>query len=257
YGVDRISLGVQSFKPSLQQLIHRSQNMDIKAMIAQIHAAGLDRISIDLMYGLPTQSLADWEADLELATALEIDHISLYALTIEEHSAFGRQHLGKVEEDLEADCYDLAIAVLSKAGFEHYEISSFARNKSYSKHNLAYWNYDDFDAIGPGASGKIGNTRFTNLPRLDLYAKGERQQEVTTLSLSEQSFEALMMQLRTCFGIDLQRFQQRFHVDLLQTKADVIAHGVKQGWLILENGNLKTTTRGMHMLHDVLIEFLD
>ncbi|MGL5540148.1 MAG: radical SAM family heme chaperone HemW, partial [Erysipelotrichaceae bacterium] len=200
--VNRISMGVQSFQPRLQALIARSVDQDIAAWIDAIHTAGIPHISIDLIYGLPTQTMEEWKADLQQALMLSIDHLSLYALTIEAHSAFGRQGIEKMEEELEGDMYEYAIATLPTGGFEHYEVSSFARNHAYSLHNLAYWSYADFYGIGPGASGKEGALRYTQSTRLDHYLIGKRERKNETLRSSDQFFEAIMMGLRTKWGVE-------------------------------------------------------
>ena len=136
-------------------MIKRNHNKeDILRCIKELHSIGIDNISIDLIYGLPNQTMQMWKDDLkDIVEHFDIQHISLYALTIEEHSEFGRLHIKNIDEDIEADMYEYAVAYLKQNGFEHYEISNFAKAGKYSKHNMAYWDYDDFIGIGMGQVG--------------------------------------------------------------------------------------------------------
>lgn len=136
YGVNRISLGVQSIDATLIKRMNRHHDKQMVIdTIQRIHHHGIHNISCDLIYGLPAQTPALWQEDLRVLCEQDIQHISLYALTIEEHSAFGREKVAAMEEDEEADFYEAAITYLQSQGFEQYEISNFARHKHYSKHN--------------------------------------------------------------------------------------------------------------------------
>lgn len=256
YGVNRISLGVQTFKPSLQKLIKRSENIDFIHLIEMIHQAGIHNISIDMMYGLPTQTEIDFQQDLQQAFALDIQHLSIYSLTIEEGSLFGRQHQ-VVDSEVEANCYQIAIEACKAHGFEHYEVSSFAKPNAYSKHNLAYWTYQDFYGIGPGASGKKGAIRYTNEPRIDLYIKGKRNHEEEYLELEDQMFETIMMGLRTTFGFSISAFNTKFSVDFRALYADAINKNEALGYLQMKNDQMAITERGMIVLHDILLDFME
>lgn len=121
------------------------------------------------MYALPEQSLEDIKKDLEIFLDLDIKHLSIYSLQIEENSIFGRQNLKPVDEDIEADMYELICRTMEKAGYLHYEISSFCKPGYHSKHNLAYWQDEDFIGLGCGASGKENNVRYDNTRSLKTY----------------------------------------------------------------------------------------
>lgn len=258
FHVNRISLGAQTFQTDLLQLIQRKADRTmIQSCIASLHEHGIHNISIDLMYGLPTQSMKSWMEDLEIAVQLPITHISLYALTIEEHSKFGREQVSPCDENLEADFYEYAIAYLTKHGFEHYEISNFAKPGYRSNHNMAYWHYNDFYGIGCGASGKEAHVRYENTRNLHTYVTQGACPQTTPLSLQDEMFETIMMGLRVVDGVSEEAFRQRYQCSLQEVYADAIAKHIQRGNLIFEQGSLRTTYQGRMLLHEVLLDFLD
>lgn len=257
YGVNRVSMGAQTFQEKLLKIIARKTDFTmIQNRIQALHAAGITNISLDLMYGLPTQTLTMWEKDLSLAMRLPISHISLYSLTIEPNSAFGRKNIQPCDLELESDMYETAIQRLSAGGFDQYEISNFAKAKKRSLHNQMYWHYEDFYGIGCGASGKEHHTRYENTRNLQTYLKEGSTPEVLTLSQADEMFEMMMMSLRLCEGICEQAFKERFHVSLWDVYGDIIEQKIKKGQLVHEDGFLHTTYQGMLLLNDILLDFL-
>lgn len=259
YGINRISLGVQTLQKNLLDIIHRtSTKEDVLEAIDKIHANGIHNISIDLMYGLPTQTMQQWKHDLqEVVEYFDISHISLYSLTIEEHSQFGRDGVKQAEEGLEADMFEYAITFLEQHGFEHYEISNFAKQNKRSLHNQMYWKYEDFIGIGCGASGKENHVRYENTNNLQTYFDQGASPVKIQLTKEDEMFEMLMMGLRTKDGVSQSHFKDIFGVDLWQQYADVLQREVKQGRLLVEGDMLTCTYKGMMLLNDVLVHFLD
>lgn len=257
YGINRISMGAQTFQTELLKKIERVADYAmIKDRIEELHEIGIHNISLDLMYGLPNQTMKQWKQDLIRAQALPISHISLYALTIEEHSKFGREHVAPCEEELEADFYECAMKSLEEYGFEHYEISSFARNKQYALHNLAYWHYDDFYGIGCGASGKEKHMRYDNTRNLNEYIEVGPKPIQTELSKSDEMFEMMMMGLRIKEGVSKQRFYEQFACDPMEVFKEAITKHIQAKNLIENKTHIHTTKQGMMMLHNVLVDFL-
>jgi oxygen-independent coproporphyrinogen III oxidase len=166
-GVNRISLGVQSWADELLKLLGREHNAaQAEASFQIFRTAGFGNVSIDLMFGLPGQTLAQWEADLAKTIALRPDHISTYCLTYEEDTEFFlRQAKGEFHEDPESDaCFlESAMRMLESAGFEHYEISNYARAGFESAHNRGYWAGHDYLGIGPSAFSTVGLERWQNV----------------------------------------------------------------------------------------------
>ena len=196
----------------LKSLNRQHTANDVKKAITMLKSVGIDNISVDLIYGLPNQTLALWKETLNDVMKLEIPHISLYALTIEEHSQFGRDGIQMMDSELEADLYEYAIQFLEANGYEQYEISNFALPNYASKHNIGYWKYEDFYGIGCGASGKEQHVRYDNEWNIQNYLEGKRHQEQTFLTKKDEQFEFLMMGLRMAEGISKQVFEKQFHL---------------------------------------------
>lgn len=257
YGVNRVSLGAQSFDPVLLQRMGRiADEAMIRSCIDHLHQMGIHQISLDLIYGLPDQTMAQWVRDLRKACALPITHLSLYALTIEEHSRFGREHVAPCEAELEADFYEAALKLCKENGFEHYEISSFAKNHCYSMHNLAYWHYDDFIGIGCGASGKEDHRRYDNTRNLHTYITQGPTPEIISLSKEDEMFETMMMGLRLKTGVDDRQFQSRYGCSYHEAFNTAIQKHLALGNLKENKPFLHTTKQGMMLLHEILVDFL-
>lgn len=257
YGVNRISMGAQTFQPGLLKRIERIADFPmIQQRIQQLHEYGISNISLDLMYGLPDQTMQQWISDLHKAAALPITHLSLYALTIEEHSKFGREHVAPCEDDLEADFYETALQILKEHGFEHYEISSFARGQCYSQHNLAYWHYDDFYGIGCGASGKEHHERYENTRNLHTYIQSGASSSFIKLTKEDEMFEMIMMGLRIKEGVSDKLFFERFQCSYHEVFASPIKKHMALHHLKEIDHHLSTTKQGMMILHDILVDFL-
>lgn len=252
-GMNRVSLGVQSFKDSLLSRIGRKHTKEtILQAISILKEAGISNISIDLIYALPGQTLEDVKSDLEQFLQLDIPHLSIYSLQIEENSIFGKQHLEPADPELEADMYDCICDTLKAHGFEHYEISSFCKSGMYSRHNLAYWTDQDFIGMGCGASGREDGIRYDNARSLKQYVEcGVERIEQET----DGPFEAIMMGLRTSFGVDLNAFELKYGFDALERYHTVIERYKEE--LFVENSHLKCNEYGFHILNTILIDFLE
>lgn len=215
-GINRVSLGVQVTQENLLKTIFRKHTYnDVKSVIGLFNNVGITNITIDLMYGIPGQTLADFEESIDEITKLPIKHISLYSLTIEPNSYFGKRGIKALDEETDATMYYEAIRLLSNKGFTHYEISNFALDENYySRHNMSYWNYNDFYGVGVSASSKVGNKRYTNTFSLRTYINEYiDKREVINLSDEDVKFEYTMMNLRLKKGLDLNQYKQLFNED--------------------------------------------
>lgn len=259
YGVNRISLGVQSLQDALLQMMNRKHTKkEVYQKIKQLYDLGITNISVDMIYGFEEQSLQMWEEDLkEITSWKEISHLSLYSLTIEENSVFGKQNKKTQENEIEAKMYDMAIDILKDNGFEQYEIANFAKNNKVSMHNCAYWQYDDFYGIGVGASGKENGVRYENSGTILQYVDKSAKVLKENLDVKDQMFENIMMSLRMRKGLDLNVFKKRYNMDIHDVYKDVIQHEIVKGNLIEEDNFLKVSKQGMFYLHDVLVQFLE
>ena len=221
-GVNRISIGAQSFEPRHLKTLERWHDPDnVERGVDTFRAAGLRRINLDLIFAIPGQTLADWRRDLDRAIALEPDHLSCYNLTYEPKTAMtARRNAGVVEpvdNDIEAAMFETTLDTLSAAGFEAYEISNFARPDEACRHNLLYWTNANWWALGPSASGHVDGVRWKNVPRLGDWLQTSPWSPVTDVEQVDahtRAGEELMLGLRLTRGIDAARF------DALTTSPD-------------------------------------
>ena len=210
-GVNRLSIGIQSFRDEDLRMMNRRHTAEeaVRA-VERARKAGFDNISIDLIYGLPTATLEDWRANVRHAVALGVEHISAYHLTIEENTIFGKKGVTTAPEELSDEEYAVLCEELRKAGYQHYEISNFALPERRSKHNSAYWKSTPYLGLGAGAHSFDGtHTRSWNLPSIVKYLEGVGA-ECETLSQQERYEEVVMVSLRTAEGVDLDLLEEWF-----------------------------------------------
>jgi oxygen-independent coproporphyrinogen-3 oxidase len=246
--VRTLSLGVQSFSDQALRFLGRRHSADAaRSAVATALAAGFDTVSIDLIFGLPGQTAADWTRDLEVVAALGTQHVSCYQLTIQPKTRFGAQAkhglLTELPEDDQAELFQLTHRFLSDAGFAAYEVSSFARSADHqSRHNRKYWNHTPYLGLGPSAHSLAVDGGFARrwwnergTPSWERrVAAGERPiagEEV--LDLSNLAAEALLLGLRTTAGIQLDSFAARFGLDLLAENDALVARLKEEGRIVI------------------------
>lgn len=254
-GINRISLGVQSFQDDLLKTIGRKHSsLQAKQAIKWIKDLGFN-CSIDLMYGLPNQSLEDVMKDLECFLSFDLDHLSIYSLQIEDHSVFGKQGIEAIDENLEADMYEWIDKRLTSQTYAHYEISSYAKNQKYSRHNCSYWDDSDFIGFGCGASGRENGMRYDIDSNLKNYCEKGPFKHTISLTLKEQAFEAIMMALRTQFGLSISQWNQKYHRNFMNDYKKVL--NKYKDVLILDQDRLYCNEKGLEILNTILVDFLD
>lgn len=250
-GVNRVSMGVQTFNDNHLSFLHRrhSANQAISA-IKTLRNAGIANISIDLIYGLPGQTLEQWQKDLDTAFSQNISHLSAYALIYEEETAlYNMREKGLVAEADEELSLEMFTALMNKAreaGFLHYEISNFSLPDLHSRHNSGYWDGMHYLGLGPGAHSYNGTTRFANIGNLSAYLKAgglttENNLTITEhLTISQQIEETLLTSLRTAGGLDLTNFNSRFGSDALRRIINRALPYIYSGKLILSDHRFNT-----------------
>lgn len=258
YGVNRMSLGVQTTDDDLLNKIGRHHKFyDVGAGVQLLRDYGIHNISLDLMYGLPGQSLKSFIQSMKDVVALDPDHVSIYALTVEPESLFGRKGIKPVSVELETEMFLSCIALMKENGYDHYEISNFAKKGKRSRHNQVYWRYENFDALGPGSSMKHDNVRKTWTKQLGQYIQEEAYSEVLELDMDDQMFEFVMMGLRLKEGIEAKRFLDRFNHSIFDVYKEAINRSVNEGLLMVENDKIYANEHGFIMLDDILMNFMD
>ena len=265
-GVTRLSLGVQTLVDAeLGTLGRRHRYDDVARAVAAARAAGFDDCSLDLIFAVPDQSLASWTLTLERALALAPEHLSIYGLTVEEGTPyaawFAREPARFATSDLEAEMYGVAIARLEAAGFEHYEISNFARPGRRCAHNANYWANGTYLGLGVGAASYLAGERSVATRELERYvasieAGSAVPRERERLRGARAAGEAAMLRLRTAEGIDVPAFLARYGIDPHAIAPAAVAEFVRAGLVIAEPGRIALTPRGRFVANDVCAAFL-
>jgi oxygen-independent coproporphyrinogen-3 oxidase len=265
-GFNRISIGVQSFHPRLLSFAERDHSpAEAIGAVEAARSAGFSNVSIDLIFGLPTQTRQEWEETLERAVSLQTEHLSLYALTIEPGTRFERLHRGRKltlpDEETELWMYEHAVRRLTQAGFEHYEVSNFAKPGFSSRHNRVYWLNEEYLGFGPGAVSYLRGRRWTNEKHpLRYIRKVQAREDLCTdsevLDACAALGETLMVGLRLREGVSLSRLQDRFQMDALEVYRDQIEKLTRQGLLEREGDRLRLTYRGLLIANTALMEFV-
>ena len=257
-GVNRVSIGIQALNDSDLKRLGRMHTASEGLAAFDIARRTFDRVSFDLMYGRQEQTLTEWEAELQQALSLGLDHVSLYQLTIEPGTAFGdRYKQGKLRglpnDDLSADMYELTQDICDGFGMRRYEVSNHAKDGAQSRHNLIYWQYGDYVGIGPGAHGRLTldgqrvAIEQAKMPPAWLNGKGRENQEI--LAGSDQAVELLMMGLRITGGVDLRRFERLAGYPISAAK---IAELNDINLIRLEDKHISVTNQGFKLLNGVL-----
>ncbi|WP_314579203.1 radical SAM family heme chaperone HemW [uncultured Streptococcus sp.] len=263
--VNRVSLGVQTFNDRMLKQIGRSHSeKDIYENIANLKKAGFDNISIDLIYALPKQTMEDVKTNVAKAIALDIPHMSLYSLILENHTVFmNRMRRGKLplpKEDLEAEMFEYIIAELEKAGFEHYEISNFSKPGFESRHNLMYWDNAEYYGIGAGASGYVDGVRYKNHGPIRHYMQaveaGNTRVQEEVLTLKEKMEEEMFLGLRKKSGVSKKRFEEKFGLSFEDQYGAVVAKLTEQGLLVPDRDIVRMTKQGLFLGDTVAEKFI-
>lgn len=261
-GINRISFGCQS-----------ADNRELK-MLGRIHTweeflesfslareAGFSNINVDLMSGLPGQTVASWEESLHKVARLNPEHISAYSLIVEEGTPFAEQELDLPDEDAEREMYENTHQILESYGFSQYEISNYAKPGKESRHNIGYWIRREYLGIGLGSSSLIENQRFCNTSDMKVYLKNSNlpetiRKDYEKLSRKEQMEEFMYLGLRMLKGVSAKQFAAVFGTGMKQVYGEVIDKYVKMGFLEWSGDCLRFTRAGISVSNPILAEFL-
>lgn len=266
-GVNRLSLGVQSFSPQLLQLLGRRHSVaDAEQAVHWAVDVGIPHRSLDLIYGIPGQTLADWQQTLQAACQLPIDHLSLYSLEVHLETELGRSlacgELALPDDDLIADCYQLARQYLPTQGLQQYEISNFARPGAACRHNLNYWQNGEYIGIGPGACSYLQGERYCHPPDypawLDSLSRGEMPAgERERLEPRASMAETVVLGLRLTAGVDGVSFASRYGLALEQVFGPTIDRLLRANQLVKTAAGYALPEQLLPVANQLLLAFLD
>lgn len=250
--VNRLSIGIQTFNQKYLDFLNR-KTCDTK-LIEYAKSIGFDNINVDLIYAIPNQTLEELDKDLDRFLELNINHISTYSLMIEPHTVLGNNNIESINEELDYEMYKLICKKLKDNGYHHYEVSNFARNNYESKHNLTYWNNQEYYGFGMGASGYIKNIRYTNTKSITKYINGSYDYEQEEVTRKLQMEYEMILGLRKMTGVNMLDFKDKYQKNIEEVYN--IEKLLKEGKLIKDNNNLKISDEYLYLSNEILINFV-
>lgn len=266
-GVNRLSIGMQAGQDCLIKKLGRVHSIkDVERSVQWARDLGFDNINLDLMFGLPDQTLDQWMETLAVAVDLGVEHISTYALIIEEGTPFyeleSQGKLNTPSEEVEREMYHKGIDYLKRNGYIQYEISNFAQPGKECRHNLIYWKNRDYIGIGCGAHSSLDGERWSNYYDISQYIDSISKERTAIehrqkTPISEQRFETIMMGLRLTAGVSKLEFRQRFNNDIRYYYGEAIDKLKAQGLLAEDKNSIYLTSKGMDLQNQVLLHFMD
>ena len=264
-GFNRVSLGVQCDDDEILQKIGRPHNFaQAVTAVERIRRAGYKNLSLDLMYGLPGQTLEGWEKTLRRVMALNPEHISCYGLKVEERTPLYQYKdlCNLPDDDAQADMYFYAVETLESFGLHQYEISNFAKPGYECRHNLKYWTGEPYIGFGPAAASDFGGKRFTAEANLDKYITGVMEQgvilsECETVPQRERAGEYLMLRLRTAYGIEANEYMQMFLLPFEPLEKLLLTYEARDLATREENGRWRLTPKGFMVSNSIILQLLE
>lgn len=255
YGINRISIGIETLNPKLLKEIGRNHTKEeVLEKLLWIKEFNFSNVNIDLMYALPNETLEDLKKDLDLFFSFDVSHISTYSLIIESNTKFGIQKLEPVDEDLDFQMYEMIQKECERHGYIHYETSNFGRAGYFSRHNLTYWNNEEYYGFGLGASGYIKNKRYENTRSITEYLNGKTILESHELTKLETMQNEMILGLRKMEGVNEETFFQKYHKKIEEVFK--IQPLLKEQKLKRENGYLKISEKYYYLANEILIYFI-
>lgn len=262
-GINRLSLGCQSLKDeelkSLGRIHTREEFLEAFHMARE---AGFENINVDLISGLPKQSVSDWEENLRETAVLAPEHISAYSLIVEEGTPFYERELKLPDEDSERRMYEMTAGILGEYGYRQYEISNYAKKGKECLHNVGYWRRVPYRGLGLGASSLWNDRRYCNTSVMDEYLSGVQEiltlrREEEELTQQEQMEEFLFLGLRMTEGISQEEFRRSFGISVETVFGNAIKKHEGLGLLVTEDGRIRLTQKGISLSNQVFVDFLE
>lgn len=254
-GVNRLSIGIETFNPVIQKIINRNHSFEeARKKIELCHSKGFNNINLDLIYGFKEQTLSSLKKDLKLFMKLNPEHISTYSLILEENTILKHENYENCSEDLDFEMYEYICKYLKKKKFIHYEVSNFAKPGYEAKHNLKYWNNEEYYGFGLGASGYVDEVRYTNTRSLKDYIEKEDISNKELLTKKDIMDNELMLGFRKINGININDFYNKYNVNIEDVYP--IKPLLKNKDLILKDNNLIINPQKIYVMNEILIKLI-
>lgn len=254
YGINRVSIGVQSFNEDVLKFLGRKHDYsDVKNTVNLLNKYGISNYSFDFIYGIRGLTTNIIEKDLELIFSLNPKHLSFYSLILEDNTIIKVNDYKELDEDSVREQYDFIYNELNKNGYIRYEVSNFSKDGYESKHNLVYWNNEEYYAVGVGASSYVNGIRYTTSRSITKYVNNIIKKE--SFSVNKEK-EYIMLKLRLDKGIDLDEYKKIFKKDFLNEYKTITDKFLKNKLLIIDKNYLKATYNGMMLLDSILVDYM-
>ena len=254
-GVNRLSIGIESFNPDKLEFMKRKSNFkDAKKKINLLRNIGFKNINIDLMYAIPGETGKMSKKDLKKMLKLKPEHISTYSLIIERNTLVGLNKVKPIEEERDFKLYEIIGKMLKKKGYQHYEISNFAKEGFASRHNLTYWNNEEYYGFGVGASGFVEAIRYENTKSLTEYLKGNFISSKSLMSKVDNMENELILGFRKLEGISLEKFFDKYEENMQNIFP--IKPLIKSGDLIYKNGYVYINPKKLYVMNEILLKLI-
>ena len=254
-GVNRISIGVETTNNRLLKYLGRNHDFNVvKEKVKLIKEIGINNINVDLIYALPNETIDDLKTDLDNIMKLDINHISTYSLEIHNHTILGIKKTKPILEDIDCDMYEYICNCLKENEYNHYEISNFCKNDSYSRHNMVYWKNDEYYGFGLGASGYVNSIRYDNTKSMYKYVNQDRVLNKEKITKIEMISYELILGFRLINGINKDEFRKKYGVELID-QYDV-KELINDGLLIDDGLNIKVRYDKIYVENSILENFV-
>ncbi|OWZ83128.1 radical SAM family heme chaperone HemW [Natranaerobius trueperi] len=263
--VNRVSIGLQTTQSRHLQVLGRTHSYEeFLQTYNLLQSAGIDNLNVDLIYGIPNQTVSDFNEDLDNLIKLQPTHISLYNLILEKDTPLEREvskgKLESLDEEIEVEMYNIARVKLRESGYSHYELSNFSKPSYECKHNMLYWNRNNYLGLGPGAHSLWEGLRFVTVDDFTKYLKSKDMhdfiKEKWNIGFEEALSEKVILGLRLVDGIDINEIKEEYGINIYKRYLSTINYFISEGLLKKENTRIKLTTKGYMLSNNVFMEFL-
>lgn len=254
-GVNRLSIGIESFDEKKLKILERDVDYkDIENKMNMARARGIDNINLDLMYAVPNETIKVLKQDIKKIIKLNPTHISTYSLILEDHTKLKIEGAQYISEDIDNEMYELICEKLEKSGYKHYEVSNFAKEGFESKHNMNYWNNDEYYGFGLGASGYKDAFRYTNTKNLHEYIEGNYRKENLLMTYKDQMDNEVMLGLRKLEGINVETFYNKYEKNIQDVYP--VKELIESKDLIYKNGYLFINPKKIYIMNEILLKLI-
>ena len=253
-GVNRISLGVESTNPKYLKYLGRKHDFEMVKEKVNLIKKYITNINVDLIYALKDETVVELQNDLENIVSLDVNHISTYSLEIHDNTILGIKKTKSINDEIDSEMYYVICDYLKENGFNHYEVSNFCKDNTYSKHNMVYWKNNEYYGFGLGASGYVNNIRYDNTRSMYKYVNNKRLLNSEELTLKDKISYELILGFRLINGIDKKEFKDKYNVELIDQYN--IKELLKQGLLIDDGLTIKVCLDKIYIENSILENFV-